>query len=118
MRAFFDEVHVVVAVNAAKTPMFSEETRVEIIRKALEERNCRNIKVASTTGLITDYCKKVGATVIVKGLRQNGDYEASWVWRWSIASLRRGNAVFAGGARFGTYLQFDRERCGTSRAAM
>ena len=68
---FFDEVHVVVAVNAAKTPMFSEE-----IRKALEERNCRNIKVASTTGLITDYCKKVGATVIVKGLRQNGDYEA------------------------------------------
>ena len=27
---FFDEVHVVVAVNAAKTPMFSEETRVEI----------------------------------------------------------------------------------------
>ena len=75
-RAFFDEVHVVVAVNAAKTPMFSEETRVEIIRKALEERNYRNIKVASTTGLITDYCKKVGATVIVKGLRQNGDYEA------------------------------------------
>ena len=39
---FFDEVHVVVAVNAA----------------------------------ITDYCKKVGATVIIKGLRQNGDYEA------------------------------------------
>ena len=76
---FFDEVHVVVAVNAAKTPMFSEETRVEIIRKALEERNCRNIKVASTTGLITDYCKKVGATVIVKGLRQNGDYDAELV---------------------------------------
>ncbi len=54
---FFDEVHVVVAVNAAKTPMFSEETRVEIIRKALEKRNCRNIKGSSTTGLITDYCK-------------------------------------------------------------
>ena len=58
---FFDEVHVVVA---------------EIIRQTLEQRNCRNVKVASTTGLITDYCKKVGATVIVKGLRQNGDYEA------------------------------------------
>ncbi|MFR2314263.1 MAG: hypothetical protein ACLS6O_07125 [Bifidobacterium sp.] len=86
MRAFFDEVHVVVAVNAAKTPMFSEETRVEIIRKALEERNYRNIKVASTTGLITDYCKKVGATVIVKGLRQNGDYEAELGMAWSIAN--------------------------------
>ncbi|HCA73548.1 pantetheine-phosphate adenylyltransferase [Bifidobacterium sp. UBA6881] len=73
---FFDEVHVVVAVNAAKTPMFSEKTRVEIIRKALREHGCRNIVVDSTDGLITDYCRKVGATVIVKGLRQNGDYEA------------------------------------------
>ena len=71
-----EEVHVVVAVNAAKTPMFSEETRVEIIRQALAKRGCTNVKVASTTGLITDYCTKIGATVIVKGLRQNGDYEA------------------------------------------
>ena len=28
---FFDEVHVVVAVNAAKTPMFSEDTRVDML---------------------------------------------------------------------------------------
>ena len=57
---FFDEVHVVVAVNAAKTPMFPAHTRVDIIRQALDH----------------DYCKEIGATVIVKGLRQNGDYEA------------------------------------------
>ena len=69
---FFDEVHVVVAVNAAKTPMFSEDTRVDIIRQALKERGCRNIKVASTTGLITDYCKRVGATVIVKDVARHG----------------------------------------------
>ncbi|WEV72670.1 pantetheine-phosphate adenylyltransferase [Bifidobacterium sp. ESL0790] len=72
----FTEVHVVVAVNAAKTPMFSEETRVDVIRRALVKDGCSNVKVASTDGLITDYCTKVGATVIVKGLRQNGDYEA------------------------------------------
>ena len=72
---FFTQVHVVVAVNAAKTPMFSEHTRVDIIRQALGG-TCDNVTVASTDGLITDYCKKVGATVIVKGLRQNGDYEA------------------------------------------
>lgn len=91
----FNEVHVLVAVNAAKTPMFSELERVDIIRKALEDLKddstigkfapplhgaakspaCK-IVVSSTDGLITDYCKKVGATVIVKGLRQNGDYEA------------------------------------------
>ncbi len=73
---FFDEVHVVVAVNAAKTPMFSAQTRVDIIRRALVERGCENVVVSFTDGLITDYCKQVGATVIVKGLRQNGDYEA------------------------------------------
>lgn len=72
---FFTQVHVVVAVNAAKTPMFSEHTRVDIIRQALGG-TCDNVVVASTDGLITDYCKTVGATVIVKGLRQNGDYEA------------------------------------------
>ncbi|MFU0537196.1 pantetheine-phosphate adenylyltransferase [Gardnerella greenwoodii] len=94
----FDEVHVLVAVNAAKTPLFSESERVQIIREAVKNlRNthsncsdtsadncadvcsCNNagkIVVSSTTGLITDYCKRVGATAIVKGLRQNGDYEA------------------------------------------
>lgn len=73
---FFDEVHVVVAVNAAKTPLFPETTRVEVIRRALDKDGYPQVKVTSTDGLITDYCKRVGATVIVKGLRQNGDYEA------------------------------------------
>lgn len=73
---FFDEVHVVVAVNAAKTPMFPTETRVDVIRRALAKDGCTNVVVSSTDGLITDYCNKVGASVIVKGLRQNGDYEA------------------------------------------
>ena len=90
----FDEVHVLVAVNAAKTPLFSESERVQIIREAVKNlrsthsncadtsadtcscNNAGKIVVSSTTGLITDYCKRVGATAIVKGLRQNGDYEA------------------------------------------
>ena len=76
----FDEVHVLVAVNSAKMPMFTEKERVQIISDAVSDAKycCDGGKlvVSSTTGLVTDYCKKVGATVIVKGLRQNGDYEA------------------------------------------
>ncbi|WEV63801.1 pantetheine-phosphate adenylyltransferase [Bifidobacterium sp. ESL0732] len=72
----FETVHVVVAVNSAKTPMFSEKTRVDVIKRALVKDGYPNVVVASTDGLITDYCTKVGASVIVKGLRQNGDYEA------------------------------------------
>ncbi|KJY53881.1 Phosphopantetheine adenylyltransferase [Bifidobacterium coryneforme] len=74
--SFFDTVHVVVAVNSAKTPLFGEQERVEMIRQALDADGYPQITVASTTGLITDYCLQVGASVIVKGLRQNGDYEA------------------------------------------
>ena len=73
---FFEQVHVVVAVNAAKTPLFSEQARVQIIQQAVAEHRIENVTVASTEGLITDYCTAVGASVIVKGLRQNGDYEA------------------------------------------
>ncbi|MBW3082764.1 pantetheine-phosphate adenylyltransferase [Bifidobacterium phasiani] len=73
---FFAEVHVVVAVNAAKRPLFPAATRVEAIRRALDMDGYTDVKVTSTDGLITDYCRQVGAAVIVKGLRQNGDYEA------------------------------------------
>lgn len=74
--SFFENVHVVVAVNSTKTPLFSEQERVGMIRQALDEDGYHEITVSSTTGLITDYCRQVGASVIVKGLRQNGDYEA------------------------------------------
>ena len=72
----FGHIYVVVAVNAAKVPLFSEGERVDIIREAIAARHVNNVTVDSTDGLITDYCTAVGAQVIVKGLRQNGDYEA------------------------------------------
>lgn len=72
----FTQVHVVVAVNAMKQPLFTETERVDIIKHSLEDSGYTNYVVAWTDGLITDYCRKVNAPVIVKGLRQNGDYEA------------------------------------------
>ncbi|WP_026181757.1 pantetheine-phosphate adenylyltransferase [Alloscardovia criceti] len=72
----FKQVHVVVAINAAKKPMFSEQERKDMITQALHADGITNVVVASTDGLITEYCTEVGATLIVKGLRQNGDYEA------------------------------------------
>jgi pantetheine-phosphate adenylyltransferase len=71
----FSKVYVVVAINSSKRPLFTETERVEMIRAALREDGFDQVSVESTEGLITDYCKKVGASVIVKGLRQNGDYD-------------------------------------------
>ena len=63
----FDEVHVVVAVNAMKKPLFTETERVDIIKHALADSGMTNYVVAWTDGLITDYCRKVDSPVIVKG---------------------------------------------------
>ena len=57
-------------------PLFTETERVDIIKHALADSGMTNYVVAWTDGLITDYCRKVDSPVIVKGLRQNGDYEA------------------------------------------
>jgi pantetheine-phosphate adenylyltransferase len=72
----FDKVYVVVAINAAKRPVFTEKERISMLESALKTDQCTNVEVSSTEGLITDFCTTVGASVIVKGLRQNGDYEA------------------------------------------
>lgn len=113
---FFDEVHVVVAVNAAKTPMFSAQDRVDIIRRALKERGCENVIVSFTDGLITDYCRQVGASVIVKGLRQNGDYEAELGMALGEPSDRRHrNAVPTRESRAGAYFKLHRQGCRPSR---
>ena len=74
----FDQVHVLVAVNSAKKPLFTEHERVTLLEQALKHDgyDAPRVIVSSTEGLISTYCQSVGAQVIVKGLRQNGDYEA------------------------------------------
>ena len=110
----FDEVHVVVAVNAMKKPLFTETERVDIIKHALADSGMTNYVVAWTDGLITDYCRKVDSPVIVKGLRQNGDYEAEL----GMALVNRprlcGDDVPACQSRSGTHLELRGEGRRTS----
>ncbi len=72
----FDSVHVVVAKNISKQSLFSIDERMDMIRQALDSDGFRDIVVTSTSGLITSYCHGVGAKAIVRGLRQNGDYDS------------------------------------------
>lgn len=74
--AIFDTVHVVVAENTLKSPLFTPERRVFLIREAVKEYGLQNVSVDKTDGLITEFCTKIDASIIVKGLRQNSDYEA------------------------------------------
>lgn len=71
--AMFGKVIVVVASNAAKTPLFTAEERVAMIRRATEE--LPNVTVEQYDGLLAEYARLTGADVIVKGLRAVSDFE-------------------------------------------
>lgn len=78
--ALFDEVYVLLAVNASKKYLFDEKVRVEMVRKAVE--NIPNVKVDCFDGLTVDFAKRVGAKYLVRGIRgaSDVDYEQTVAW--------------------------------------
>ena len=69
----FDVVYVSILSNSTKSPLFSVEERIELIRRATKE--LPNVKVEGFTGLLVDYARQKGAKFIVKGLRAVTDFE-------------------------------------------
>ena len=69
----FDEIIVGVGKNINKKTMFSEKQRVSFIKDCF--KNEPKIKVESYDGLTIDFCKKNDANFIVRGIRNNGDFE-------------------------------------------
>ena len=69
------EISVIVAVlrNNAKNPLFSTEERVSMLEEMT--KNMPNVKVQSFDGLLIDFAKSVGATLIIRGLRAVTDFE-------------------------------------------
>jgi len=71
-RAFSDRVIVAVAVNVGKQPLFTLDERVALIRQAVEDPG---IEIRSFDGLLADFARAAGATLIVRGLRAVSDFE-------------------------------------------
>ncbi len=69
----FDKLIVCVMVNAGKQPMFTQEERVELIRRVTAD--LPNVEVDCSGGLLADFAREKGCSVIVKGLRANTDFE-------------------------------------------
>jgi pantetheine-phosphate adenylyltransferase len=69
----FDAVVVGVLENPSKQPLFSIGERVAMLEEACSAMP--NVKVAGFAGLLVDFARSEGATVIVKGLRAVSDYE-------------------------------------------
>ena len=73
-RPMFDELLVAVLYNEEKKPLFSVEERVQTIRELVDggDGSCR---VESFSGLLVEFMDRVGAGIVVRGLRAVSDFE-------------------------------------------
>ena len=69
----YDKVVVGVLCNKSKSPLFTAEERVDMIKRVTKDLS--NVEVDTFEGLLVDFAKSKGATVIVKGLRTVADFE-------------------------------------------
>jgi len=71
--SIFDEIVIAVLVNQTKQTLFTVDERIEMIREVTAQY--KNVKVASWSGLLVDYCKANDISMIVKGLRAVTDFD-------------------------------------------
>lgn len=69
----FDELVIAIGINADKKYMFSLDERVRFIEEAFKDEP--KIKVTTYQGMTVDFCKKIDATFILRGLRNPADFE-------------------------------------------
>ncbi|HJP56463.1 MAG TPA: pantetheine-phosphate adenylyltransferase [Gemmatimonadales bacterium] len=68
-----DRVIVAVATNSAKQPLFSIDERLAMLRAAVPDEP--NVSFEAFDGLLAEFAVRVGATLIVRGLRAVSDFE-------------------------------------------
>lgn len=69
-----DEVIVAVLVNSSKNPLFTIEERVGMLQQVTEHFS--NVRIETFQGLTVDFARKVGANIMVRGLRAVSDFES------------------------------------------
>ena len=79
----FDELIVAVTTNPAKTPWFTLEERVEMLRECCS--HLPNVAVEAFDGLLVNFVRQKGAKVIVKGLRAVTDFD----YEFQMAAINR-----------------------------
>ena len=80
----FDQVTVAVSEsNSSKNTTFGSDTRVTLVRDNLNK--FVNVSVEPFNGLLVEYAKKIGATVLIRGLRAVSDFE----YEFQMAQMNR-----------------------------
>lgn len=69
----FDRLLVAVAQNQGKSPLFTVEERLEMLRDATA--HLPNVEISSFPGLTMDYAERMGANYVIRGIRVVSDFE-------------------------------------------
>jgi pantetheine-phosphate adenylyltransferase len=83
MLPLFDKIVVAVGVTSEKKYMFSVDERLALIRKKLSD--CPTVEVTSYSGMTIDLCHRLGAKVIIRGIRTAKDFE----YEQTVAAVNR-----------------------------
>ncbi|MBE5943551.1 MAG: pantetheine-phosphate adenylyltransferase [Lachnospiraceae bacterium] len=84
--AMFDKVIIGVLNNTSKTPLFSLEERVNMLKDAVSDLD--NVSVESFNGLLVDFVKQKKSNIIIRGLRALTDFDLEM-------QMAQGNRVVA-----------------------
>src|SRR5262245_29791901 len=80
---FCDRLIVAIARNSAKTPTFSVDERLAMIKSAIADES--RIEVRSFEGLLVDFARSVDASLLIRGLRAVSDFE----YEYQMALMNR-----------------------------
>ncbi|MRR57601.1 MAG: pantetheine-phosphate adenylyltransferase [Deltaproteobacteria bacterium] len=80
----FDEIIIAVARNDRKSPLFTVEERVDLIKSVIKDSE--RARVDTFEGLLVDYARSCKAQAIVRGLRAISDFE----YELQMAQINRG----------------------------
>lgn len=70
----FDRLVIAILNNRAKKPLFDLEERIELLKEVTQD--LPNVTITSFDGLLVDFSKKIGANVIIRGIRAVSDFES------------------------------------------
>jgi pantetheine-phosphate adenylyltransferase len=70
-----DRLIIGVTTNPSKDPMFAPDERIEMVRAEVARQGLANVEVEGFNALLMTFAERVGASVIVRGLRAVADFE-------------------------------------------
>ncbi|MGH2521856.1 MAG: pantetheine-phosphate adenylyltransferase [Anaerolineales bacterium] len=84
--SLFDQLLIAVYDKPLKTLLFPPEERMALVQETVASMNLPNVTVTGYSGLTVEFCRKVGAQVMIRGLRVFSDFEHEF--RMALANHR------------------------------